>query len=713
MLSPGRRARLALAVALAVTLVALGLVLTRSPTTVAGSNGVSDALVATHLYRAGRVGCQPAGEVPQGTDAIRVSLAANVGPSVSVRVLEGARTVTEGERAPGWGTTDTVTVPVGRVARTLGAATVCTTIGATVEPIQVDGVLAPTASGHSVPRLRAEYLRPGSSSWLSLIASIAADVGIDHAPSGAWSAYLVVALMLAVSALAVSVLLGQRSDDRAVASPSPDVGAGRLGRIPRAAWLCGLTAVLSAVCWSLVTPPFQAPDEPSHFAYTQLLAETGELPVTSSGFFSAEEELALRGLHQPEVRFSPERQTISTPSQAQELSEDLSRHASPVDSSGDAGVAASEPPLYYALEAIPYYLGSGGTLLVRLELMRLLGALMAGVSALFTFLFVRESLPAVPWAWPVAGLGAALTPLLGFTSGTLTPDALLCAVCAVVFYLLARMFRRGLTPGLAIALGVLIVVGLLTKVSFVGLAPGLAAGLVLAAIGGARAPAGRAGGELAGARRAAALLALALSPALVCLLVALLGHQVALTIASGDIRSLGTRSPLQLISYVWQMYLPRLPGMPSFFPGISTLRQLWLARVVGDYGWLDTSFPLWVDSAALVPAALIAVLALRAALARRAALRARLPEALTYLAMGVGLMALLGMYAFDARVSEGATYFQPRYLLPLLPLAGACLALAARGAGRRWGPAAGALIVVLLLAHDIFAQLQVVARFYG
>ena len=41
------------------------------------------------------------------------------------------------------------------------------------------------------------------------------------------------------------------------------------------------------------------------------------------------------------------------------------------------------------------------------------------------------------------------------------------------------------------------------------------------------------------------------------------------------------------------------------------------------------------------------------------------------------------------------------------------LALAARGAGRRWGPAAGASIVVLFLAHDIFSQLLVVSRFYG
>ena len=42
----------------------------------------------------------------------------------------------------------------------------------------------------------------------------------------------------------------------------------------------------------------------------------------------------------------------------------------------------------------------------------------------------------------------------------------------------------------------------------------------------------------------------------------------------------------------------------------------------------------------------------------------------------------------------------------------AILALAARGAGRRWGPAAGTLIVLLILAHDIFSQLLVVGRYY-
>jgi hypothetical protein len=60
-----------------------------------------------------------------------------------------------------------------------------------------------------------------------------------------------------------------------------------------------------------------------------------------------------------------------------------------------------------------------------------------------------------------------------------------------------------------------------------------------------------------------------------------------------------------------------------------------------------------------------------------------------------------------------AEYGQARYLLPLLPLSGAVLALAARGAGRRWGPVLGAALVVLFFGHDLFSQLQVVARYYG
>ncbi len=411
------------------------------------------------------------------------------------------------------------------------------------------------------------------------------------------------------------------------------------------------------------------------------------------------------------MQWYPEVRTISSRAAQLRLQRDLAQPLSRSDGGG-AGVATSQPPLYYALEAIPYDVASSGSLLDSLEAMRLLSALLAGLTALFVFLFLRESLPRAPWAWTVGGLGAALAPLLGFTSGAVTPDALLCTVSAALFYALARAFRRGLTWGPAVAIGALIATGFLTKLNFIGLAPGALLGLAVLAFRGR--PSGPGAGRSKRAFGPAAIAAtIAVSPACLYLLDNLLKHHHALGILSTAGRQAGGQSILAEILYTWQFYLPRLPGMFNYFPGLSTFRQLWFARTVGLYGWLDTTFPVWVNNLALIPAGPIAILGLRTLIARRATLRARLPELLVYLAISAGLTALIGVDSHMNRSIAGAGYAQPRYLLPLLPLAAAVLALAARGAGRRWGPAAGTLIVVLFLAHDIFSQLLVVARFYG
>jgi hypothetical protein len=707
---PGSRtmlpSRIALAVGLTALAVALGVLLSGSPLTVAGTNGVP-ANLAVAFIRGSEVSCQAGGTLPQGTEAIRVSLSANTGPKVSLRVLSGATLITEGARGAGWGIDETVTVPVTRVPRTIRDTRICTTVGPAVEPLQVNGSRVPGANGRTTIELRMEYLRPGPHSWRSLAGSIARRMGLDHAPSGSWVAYLAIAVMLAVAVLVSGIYL---RETRRVVLGAP---ARTLLRVPRAAWTCAVVGILSAACWTVITPPFQAPDEPSHFAYAQLLAETGRLPDSSSGAVSQEEVSVAKALHQEEVEWHPEVHTIASQSAERLLQEDLTLPLNRVGT-GAAGVAASEPPLYYALETVPYYLGSSGTLLDSLELMRLLSALMAGLTALFTFMFVRECLPGAPWAWTVGGLGAALTPLLGFTSGAVTPEAMLYAVSAAIFFCLARAFRRGLTRRRAIAIGALIAVGFLTKLNFIGLAPGVFLALVFLAIRGVRT-----GSESERSRRAFGSMAIAMALGVlpVCVYVAsnVLDHHQALGLvaASGAQKTASAGSILSNVAYVWQFYLPRLPGMVNDFPGMSTIRDMWFDRAVGFYGWLDTSFPVWVDNLALIPAALIAILGLRTLLARRAALRACLPELVVYLVMGVGLMALLGQDFYVNRTLEGAGWAQPRYLVPLLPLAAAALALAARGAGKRWGPAVGALIVILFLAQDVFGQLLTVARFYG
>jgi hypothetical protein len=481
----------------------------------------------------------------------------------------------------------------------------------------------------------------------------------------------------------------------------------QLRRIPRAAYLCALLAFLNAATWSLITPPFQVPDEQAHFAYVEELVRLHRLPSQSTQLFASDEVQALDALEAWRVDLQPEQHTIATRAAQIKLERDLARGAvSSTPGTGAAGVAAAEPPLYYMLEAIPYELAARGGVLEQLALMQLMSALMAAASALFVFLFVREALPSAPMAWTVAGLGAAFLPMLGFISGAVNPEAMLCAVSCAIFYCFARAFRRGLTRRRACAIGAVTAVGFLTKLNFLGLAPGVLLGLALLA--------SRTLGARAAVRMLVPALALAAAPLCIYAAVNVLSHHRTLGLASGVLAAGAShRSLLGEASYIWQLYLPRLPGMHTDFPDISPIRELWFDGLVGEYGFEDTFFPRWVENLALIPAAAILALCARELYARRAALRPRLAELGVYAAMAVGLLVLIGASSYLSFPVEAAGFPEPRYLLPLTPLLAAALALAARGAGRRWGASAGVLIVVLLIAHDLFSQLQVIGRYYG
>jgi 4-amino-4-deoxy-L-arabinose transferase-like glycosyltransferase len=488
----------------------------------------------------------------------------------------------------------------------------------------------------------------------------------------------------------------------------PGAARARLSGLPRAALLCAVVACLNAVCWSIVTPFFQVSDEEDHFAYVQYLAEAGGLPRSiPNSPYSQEEDRALLDLHYFALRGSSEPHALAYRSEQRVLERDVGSGLSRLGP-GDAGLANSEPPLYYALETIPYALGSGGSILVRMALMRLFSAVMAGFTALFVFLFLRELLPSTRWAWTVGGLCAALAPLLGSMSGAINPDALLAAVSAAAFYLLARGFHRGLTLGLSSAIGVLLALGFLTKLNFLGLAPGVLLGLLVLVRRALR----NCGN--APYRWLAIALLMAFSPVLLYFLVNVFTGHPALGIVSGAFHASGGHgSLLREASYIWQRYLPRLPGMAADFRGVLPWRDVWFNGLVGFYGWDSIYFSDAVDHAALIVAAVVGCLCLGGLISGRTALRARLGELAVYIVMGGGVLALLGADGYLGFPGEIMEYRAPRYLLPMLALGCAISALAARGAGRRWGPAVGALIVVLSLAHDVFSQLLVISRFYG
>lgn len=478
-------------------------------------------------------------------------------------------------------------------------------------------------------------------------------------------------------------------------------------RLPAAGWICAAIAFGNGAVWALITPPFQLPDEIAHFSYAQYVGEWNDLPggeVRGPGIQSDEVSAAAGA-----TRWSVE----ARPTWFADDMRDFRSHASTLDRRSGSVPPASinNPPLYYLLESIPYRIARSADVFDRLFLMRLLSALLAAVTVACTFLLVRELLPGRPWAWTVGALAVAFQPMFGFMSGGVNNDNLLIALGAVLIYLVARVARRGLTARLAIGLGVVALAGMLTKTSFAGLLPGAAVG---ALVGIARLPREQ-------RRRALAFAAGGAAALLVPFAVWLWANEAVFDRAADSTTAGFTASQVTSgtnlsghLSYVWQAFLPRLPSMQSF-PTLAGSYPLWDTYVqgfVGRFGWWRYGFPMWVNELALGVYVAILALAAGALVRARAALRRRWPELLTLVLIAGGYAVLVEVAAYRYQHVTATLFEQARYMLPLIPLYGALVAVAACAGGRRWGPPLGALLVVAAITHSLFAMLLVVATYY-
>jgi Predicted membrane protein (DUF2142) len=474
--------------------------------------------------------------------------------------------------------------------------------------------------------------------------------------------------------------------------------------------LCAAVAVAAACGWAFTTPAGQVPDEPQHIAYAQYLAETGKLPrAVPGGVFSPEEGTLFAGVNFNNVTGNSTGRPPWTAAEDRAIDDALA--ADPGRLPDGAGTnATNNPPLYYGLEAIPYAVASGGDFLDRLLAMRILSVLLAGLAAAFAFLFLRELLPGTPWAWPAGALALAVQPLVGFITGGVNNDAGLLAAGTAILWLVARAFRRGLDRPTAIGLGAAIGLGVVTKATVAALAPGV--GVALAVLLLRAAP----GDER---RRVLRLAGIAVAAAAAPVVVYVVLNATVWDRALWSNGVPGTESatggkPAKLkefLSYLWQFYLPRLPFLDDQQVGLP-LFNVWFKGVVGRYGWLDTTFPEWVYTVALCVIGAVVALAGRALWRARRAVSRRRGEVLAYAALAGGLLLVIAWSGYSGRLSNGFIFEQARYLFPLAGLYAALIALAARGAGRRWGPAVGATLVVLACGHALLSVLLVVDRFY-
>jgi 4-amino-4-deoxy-L-arabinose transferase-like glycosyltransferase len=497
--------------------------------------------------------------------------------------------------------------------------------------------------------------------------------------------------------VAASVAEAERSDEPARRSG---------GRRSRTALVVALLAALNALGWGLIVAPYHVPDEPSHAFYAQYLGETGKLPqlraendwysddinamLTDAGFYF----VIGQPINRPPWDSGAQRRL------AADQAADLDRVGR-----GDASTASNNPPLYYAAQAAVYRAAHGLGPLNRLSLMRVLAAVLAGLTALCVFCFIRELLPARPLAWTTGALAAGLQPMFAFMSSGVNNDGALYLASSALFLALAILLRRGLTPRRAAAVGLALGAGILIKTQVAAFVPAVGLALLISAW---RVPAGRLRGLAAGVGAGAAPLAL----------YGVLGSTVwdrPLLDRAGDVTlTSSTARPFALmeqISYLWQEYLPRLPFMTDLLPGVQPW-QLWFKGFIGRFGWLDYQYPAWVYTVALVAVAALVAAAAVNIWQRRSALRGRLAEIIVFTLAAIGFMTAIAVVSYRFFLIGGG-FEQARYIIPLLPLFALVPALAVRAVSPRMAPVLATAIVTATLGLSLYGQLLTIARYYG
>jgi hypothetical protein len=202
---------------LAVGLLALAgaavIVLSQSAPRRSGTNLTDDVGFVLPLA-GGQQLCQPGELLPGDTGALRLAASTSRagGPALMVGIAGPHGLISSGGLPAGW-QSGRVSIPITRVAHTVASVTVCVRnkgAGSVVFGGSVpDGSFVVTLDGRGLGgRMRIEYMRPGSETWLQLLPALSYRFSLAKADLVRhWAALGALVLMLLAVALAVRTLV--------------------------------------------------------------------------------------------------------------------------------------------------------------------------------------------------------------------------------------------------------------------------------------------------------------------------------------------------------------------------------------------------------------------------------------------------------------------------------------------------------------------------
>ncbi len=671
-----------------------------------GTNSVGVRSIVTAV-RSGERLCVPGLTIPPGTAGVRFAVWADPATPLRVRVTMagGVHTAQATTTPVGGGRLDAdAFFPGGLSPSAPAAATACLTPAG--PGVQVGGMAA--LQGDQVPaRLGGAPLGSRVSVWFlppagakrSLLASLG-DVFSRAAlfrPGivGAWAYPVLLFLVLPLTWLLGLGLMARSA-------------AGRRGRVPAGA-VIALVAFLNAGAWALITPAFNAPDEPDHFAYVQYLAETGKQPLQAPGdlpAFSSDLTLALDGVRTySQVGLGRTRPPwLVSDVRHWEVMRAAAPH--PTDNGGGYTVAAApHRPIYYGLLAPAYLATAHASAFSQLTATRLVSALLGAVVALCAYGIVRELLPRRRLAAAAAGLLVAFQPMFTFIAGGVNNDNGVNAAAALTLYLLVRGLRRGPSWRLMLALGAAVAVLPLVKGTGLELYPVVAVGLLgmlwrhhdRASLPGWAALAGTFGVLRAGWAALAPVLKQSASGS---------GGIPATSAVNGAIEHPGA-----YLSYLWQYFLPRLPFMNDHFVQRWPAFDVYVTQAWGAFGWVALAFPRWVYVVIVLVMLAVAALAVTAVLRARMVARALAWELAVLALTPVCVIAAVEAAYFSLAVRPVLAE-QGRYAFPAIAALSAIAVGGTFGLGRRWHVPLATALVVAVLGFGYAARFLALGGFY-
>ena len=463
-------------------------------------------------------------------------------------------------------------------------------------------------------------------------------------------------------------------------------------------------SALLAVIWATVVPAFQAPDEQSHFAYVQSLAERHALPgVAGRPFFSTQMSRAIAAVNSDQVAA----QRHVKPEWSDRVEDSLAAEGSrPADDGGGVGPASDYPPTAYAWEALGYVAARGSTFDELLGA-RLMSALWVPITVLATWLLAGEIFGRRRALQAAAAAVPALLPMFVFVSGSVSPDGMMYGLWTLALWLGVRCVRRGVPLRDALPFFALVGLACTVKSTSYALLPAAAFVAVLGLL--ARRP-----WRVPEIARFGAVVAVPLAATLgVWVLIASAEGRAAAAQVSAATASRSGTNLRELLSYVWQYYLPRLPFQQHYRipPGGYPLLQVWVTQAWGAFGWLEVKFPqmvyrvLGVVTVGIFAAGVVALV--------RAFKRIQW-LVLAFLALAFAAL-LGGLHWTDYHQLEAGApgFMQARYLFPVIAIFGVVLAGAVSLLPARRRASVAGIAVASLFTFHLLALGLVLERFYA